>query len=498
MGHGDDIHARNRRPALGAVGSCLFGAMLLGCGAAQGSDPGQGVVEIEPETVYQTMVGFGAFGGQRPEYAGGPLFTPRFLELGVEDLGLSMLRMELPTSLEPANENDDPNVLDLGAFNLLGGHRPGQPEPLGYRIPYLRAMREAGVSTFFASAWSPPAWMKHNGALNNGDKNEAPAYQRHPGPDANQLRVDAYEEFAELWVAYIRLLEQEAGIVLDAVSLQNEPRFSQFYRSAVYDGEALRQLVKIVGARFEEEGIKTGIILPEDVGNFEKIRGLAEPTLQDPEARKYVTALAVHGYLFDGVRPALTTPQVWEEMRDLAAAYDLPLWVTETSGFDPDWDGAMKLALSIDTALRHGNAAAWLYFRLGERPGQTRDALILGGENPTRRYDVARHFYREIRPGAVRIETRSGEPDIRALAFRGPGRESGSSVVTVTLVNPDDRSHPVRLAGRTLPEHWSGFRSSEGERAVPIEDLAAGDMIPLPPRSIVTLSGAPASGPTAR
>ena len=469
----------------------VLALLAAGCGAAGGEDLPPDVIRIDASVHHQTIDGFGAFGGQRPEYKHrhGPLFTPGFVDMTVNDLGLSVLRTELPVDLEPANENDDPNVTDLAGFNLLGDPKPGHPEPLGMRLPYLTAMREAGVETFLTSAWSPPAWMKHNGNVNNNGKNEAPPYQRPGRLGDNQLREDAYEEFAELWVAYIRILERDAGIRLDAVSLQNEPRFSLYYRSAVYDGEAMRDLIKVVGARFAREGIGTRIILPEDVANNAgRIRGYVEPTLEDPEARKYVRALAVHGYGADGKQPMAQSAAVWEGLRDIAADYDLPLWVTETSGYAIDWPGAMHQARAIDIALRHGNASMWLYFRLGELQDSRQDALTLGGDTRTRRFDVARHYFREIRPGAVRIAAETTAPGLYPLAFRGPSRATADPQWVLTVINADTAPRTMRIEGEALPDRWQAFRSSEQERGVVLGTADRSDGFTFPPLSVTTLT----------
>ena len=44
----------------------------------------------------------------------------------------------------------------LASFNLYAP-QVGEHRPLGTRLDYLRAMREAGVARFVATVWSPPA-----------------------------------------------------------------------------------------------------------------------------------------------------------------------------------------------------------------------------------------------------------------------------------------------------------------------------------------------------
>ena len=173
-----------------------------------------------------------------------------------------------------------------------------------------------------------------------------------------------YQEFAEMCVAYIRIIKSETGIDIYGLGIQNEPRFSQFYSSAVYDGNALRDLLKVVGKRFKDEGITTKLFLPEDVGYLQGVEGMIKPTLNDAEARQYADIVAVHGYDFDGITAASTSAQTWQTMYNWGAGFNKPLWMTETSGFENNLEGAMKLAKAMYTALKYGNISAWLYWSL--------------------------------------------------------------------------------------------------------------------------------------
>ena len=439
-------------------------------------------VVVDADISYQTITGFGGYGGQRRTWKPGPYAEAHFVDRMAGDLGVSMLREEIPTSFEPVNDAADPFVTDLSGFNLdrrLEGHH----DPLAPRLAYMRAMRDAGVGTFLASVWSPPGWMKHNGALDNGtDRNSAPAYDRTPDEDSNQLRRDHFEEFAEMCAAYVRIVERQTGIRLDAISLQNEPRFSQSYPSAVYDGEALRDLVRTVGRRLESEGLATRIVLPEDVGRPESVRALTQPTLDDPETRRFIRAIAVHGYARDGIEAASSEAETWRELASWSERYGLPLWVTETSGFAPGWDGALDLATAMHAALSHGNASVWLWWRLGS-DGPGREALVRSaGTQPTARYHAARQFFRFIRPSAVRVAASSNDPEVLAIAFAHDERDER----TVVLIHLGDEPKSVQIQGlpdRLLAHH----RTSAGEHGAALGRFPASAHVALPARSITTL-----------
>nr|MCU0353737.1 PKD domain-containing protein [Cytophagales bacterium] len=403
-------------------------------------------VTVDAAKQYQTIEGFGGFGAQNVYWSNGPFTSPAFVNAVVNELGATVIREDLPTSFEIENDNADPFVTDLSKYNLdreIGGHH----KSFGARLPHLRALRAAGVERFIATVWSPPPWMKTNNRIDNGtNQNSAPEYNPNPTAANNQLRTDMYEEFAELCVAYAKIFKREVGVDLYAFSIQNEPRFSQSYQSCVYNGSALRDVLKVVGRRFRSEGLPAKLFVPEDIGWLQAVEGMVKPSLDDPDARQYVDAVAVHGYDFDGIRPNSPSAQTWNTMYGWGNRYGKPLWMTETSGFKNDWSGAMSLATAIYTALRHGNVSAWVFWSLSTDKLDEYCLMNAAGEKSKRFYASAQ-FYRFVRPGAVRIEAVSADENVVLVAFRQPS----DGTVTLVLLNVGASDKMVRLSGNNLP-----------------------------------------------
>ncbi|HEV8084027.1 MAG TPA: PKD domain-containing protein, partial [Chitinophagaceae bacterium] len=236
-------------------------------------------VSIDLTKKFQTMEGFGGFGALKEYWAQGPFVTDAFVNTLINDLGLTILRDNLTTSFEPANDNADPFVTDLSKFNI-NSSISGADEPLSEHLDYLIKMKAAGLQKLIVSVWSPAIWMKYNNKPGNGTQNQnsAPAYTTNPTATTNQLKTDMYNEFAEMCVAYIKIIKQQTGIDIYALSIQNEPRFSQFYSSCVYDGNAMRDVLKVVGKRFHDEGLTTKLFLPEDVGYLQGVESMVTPT----------------------------------------------------------------------------------------------------------------------------------------------------------------------------------------------------------------------------
>jgi O-glycosyl hydrolase len=439
---------------------------------------------IDPNTRYQTIEGFGGFGAQKVWWAQEPFYDDAFVSRLINDLGVTILRDNIPISFEPVNENDDPQNLDLSRFNL-SDDTPGADSHLGQHIPYLRAMQEAGLQKFIATVWSPPIWMKHNDHRGNGvddpsspEAYSAPSYDNTPDENTNQLKRENYEEFAEYCVAYIRTIEQETGLEVYALSIQNEPVFSQFYASAVYSPEAYRDLLKIVGQRLEDEGINTRLFGTEDVQIFDRIQNFLNVINSDPEAQEQLDIIAIHNYKDDGIQPSDEGPSNWQRTREIANANEQQLWMTETSGFEDGWEGAFSLAKSIYNALHFGKVNAWVYWQMSDGGDQ---ALISNGE-PTDRYHAAKHFYRYIRPGAVQIGSSSEDEDVLILAYEHPQDLSS----TLVLINNHNSDQVVELGGTSY--EYQVFQSDAQQEFEEKGSFRGGRLI-LPAQSVTTLYG---------
>ena len=183
-------------------------------------------------------------------------------------------------------------------------------------IPYIHAAQalQPGMR-FWASAWSPPPWMKDNGAFDSGKMKDDPKIYA------------AYALYLAKFVEAYRALE----IPVEAVAVQNEPYILTKYPSCRWEPKQYRTFVRdhlgpTLAAR------KSGATIVLGTFNQPDNEAHARAVLDDERARPFVGAL---GLQWDGlpiVRPA----------RKLAP--DLPVWHTETDcgnhhwkpGFDPD------------------------------------------------------------------------------------------------------------------------------------------------------------------
>lgn len=433
---------------------------------------------------YQAIEGFGGFGAKMEYWGAGPFTGADFVNTLINDLGLTILRDNIPSNFEITNDNADPADTDLSAFNITAA-TAGHDGKLADHLQYLKDMKTAGLQKLIVSIWSPAPWMKYNSSPGNGtaDQNTAPAYTNTPGPTTNQLKTTMYAEFAEYCVAYIRIIKEQTGLDVYALSLQNEPRFSQFYASCVYDGAALRDLIKVVGQRLEAEGLSTRLFMPEDVGWYDGIKSLVDPVLADPGARKYVDMVAVHGYASDGVSAGSADANTWSDMYSWGAAYNLPLWMTETSGYANTTQGAIDLGKAMYIALKFGNASAWLFWTISTTNLDAYSLMNAAGQK-SKRYQVSKNFYKYIRPGARRFEISStASAKLLPLAFF----HAADQATTLVIINDNKESGmPIRFAGVGIPAKLTMLVTSATDDCKNYGIVNSSDVILLPANSVVT------------
>jgi hypothetical protein len=147
-------------------------------------------VEIFPDSAYQTFRGFGTFQfSDRPNY----------IDKYTDELGASAVRLGIiGNQIEPVNDNNDPDILNLEAFNYGA-----------FNFEHYRELKRKGVETFILTSWSPPAWMKRNLSVDYGYAS-APFYEQ----TDNILEPYYYDEFAESMVAVVKMFKIKADIDL--------------------------------------------------------------------------------------------------------------------------------------------------------------------------------------------------------------------------------------------------------------------------------------------
>ncbi len=443
-----DVHTAGSVLVFAAMMVAFCGGMGDSVAHAQraGSAPSSGPINVNVDVTktHQTLRGFGAcfFMHDISDYC-----EPQFYDDLVFDLGVTMVRYPMPFSFEPPDP-DDP---------LPASERVSR-ESHERQMAFVRSFMERGVDDVYSSPWSPPAWMKTNRQIEY----------------AGHLRPDRREDFAEFLSASIRHLKGEHGLELAAVSIQNELAFPEPYGSCVYNPHSLRETVRAVMRRFERDGLDTKILFHEDLTpQPHRVIGYIRPVMADAETSRFPGHFAVHHS---------TSVEGWRRLRAaLDDYYGREMWMTETSVGGREWSRNLNNVRLMHNGLAGGNVSQWTIWQF---------SMLHNHGRPTSNYHAFRHFFRFVRPGAVRVESAPIDGDVVVSAWHH--REDGN--LTIVALNQTDRPVTLSLEVKGLaPEVTRVYRTSAREQGVRLADLPARPVrrLTMPAESIVTLQSGP-------
>ena len=387
---------------------------------------------IDPSLRYQQMKGFGyTLTGGSAELLHGmsaaarralleELFLPADSSLGVSYLRLSLGASDLDAEVFsysdlPPGETD----VSMDRFSLAPDRR--------HLIPVLREILNINPTVrLMASPWSPPVWMKDNGASKGGS-----------------LLPEYYPAYARYFVRYVQGMAEE-GIPIDAVTVQNEPLHPGNNPSLLMLPEAQAEFVgQHLGPAFESAGLDTRIVVYDH--NADR-PDYPLTVLEDSAARRYVDGSAFH--LYGGTIDALTEVHNAYPEKHL---YFTEQWIGAPGDFAEDLRWHVR---ELIIGATRNWAETVLEWNLAADPNQephtdggcTRclGALTIEQDNVHRNtaYYIIGHASKAVPPGSYRIKSTEarGLPNV---AFLTPDGE-----VVVIVLNDTEEEAAFRIGNR--------------------------------------------------
>ena len=363
-------------------------------------------------TTRQSFWGFGACANELPMAAIQQLPAARQQSLfrdmyhpQAEGLRFSVCRIPIGASDYAQSWyslNDTEGDYDMAHFSLERDQK--------LLLPYLRAVKAQNPQTlFFASPWSPPAWMKHPQAYNYGKLVWA----------ERNLRA-----YALYLLKFCQAYERE-GIPIAQLHVQNEPISSQKFPSCCWTGEELAQFIgRYLGPVFRDAGQKTQLWLgtlngPETDDRFLTTRfdQYANLVLHTPEAAQFISGVS---YQWAGKQAVQATRDAYPR---------LPLMQSENECGDGrnTWEFACYIFEMVHHYLRNG-VQYYVYWNPvlpagGESTWGWRQNSLYTVENgrlkANHEYYVMRHYAQFIRPGAV-LRGLAGDLCANAICAENP------------------------------------------------------------------------------
>ena len=147
-------------------------------------------------------------------------------------------------------------------------------------IPLLKEILAINPSIkIMGSPWSPPVWMKDNNSSIGGS-----------------LQPKYYGVYAQYFVKYIQKMKEQ-GIVIDAITVQNEPLHPGNNPSLLMLAPQQADFIKNhLGPAFQSAAINTKIVIYDH--NCDK-PDYPISVLNDPAAKQYIAGSAFHLYAGD-------------------------------------------------------------------------------------------------------------------------------------------------------------------------------------------------------
>lgn len=301
-------------------------------------------------------------------------------------------------------------------------------------IPMIKDAIQYNDIELLASPWSPPAYMKTNGQMNEGGKLK--------------------EEYFELWARYyVKFIEEykKNGIDISMVSVQNEPAATQTWDSCVYTPEEERDFVKNhLGKKLHDIGIK---LLFWD-HNKDGIIPRAKVMLGDKDAEKYIYGIALHWYSGDHFEQLEMFNKLYPE-KDIVfseGCYEYARGEAETVKIGEKYAHDM-----IGNFNNYCNIFCDWNLILNEAGGPNHvgnfcDAPIMVDTENDKiyihdSYYYIGHFSRFIKKGAKRIGSSKWSSELDTVSFKNP---DGSIVSVVLNITDTDKEFCFSIDGKIV------------------------------------------------
>lgn len=309
-------------------------------------------------------------------------------------------------------------------------------------LPFLRAARaEAGAPLWtLASPWSPPAWMKTNGRMNEGGR----------------LKPSCRDAWALFYVKFAEALAAE-GVPVSAFTVQNEEKARQTWDSCVYTAEQTRDFVRDhLGPALAKAGLSRKVALYFWDHNKERTLERARALLGDAKAARMVAGIAVHWYSGDHFEQLRMFKERWPK-KDILFS-ECCCGVHERTENDV-WRRGELYAHDIIGNLNAG-MSRWIDWNvlLDAQGGPNHVGNFCAAPLMARRdfgavsflptYFYIGHLSKYIKPGAVRIGWSKSTDAIDVTAARNP---DGRFVAVLLNRTDADRRFHLRFRGQMAP-----------------------------------------------
>jgi glucosylceramidase len=303
------------------------------------------------------------------------------------------------------------------------------------------ALRYHPFLRIWASAWSPPVWMKYNNHYaGKPSEPDRPPNGLKPDQAAKEGRDQFIQEdryFKAYATYFARFIQEYAnlGIKIEMVMPQNEFNSPQPFPSCIWTPDGLARFIACLGPEMERLGVDVFF------GTVERTNEkLVDAVLLAPKTSNYIKGA---GFQWAGKR---AIPGIHRRYPDLK------LYQTEQECGDGanDWRYCRYAWTLMKHYLENG-VSAYYYWNISLKEGGVspwgwaqNSLLIVDTESKTFKYNyeyhLIKHLSRFVKPGAKRLNTKSLTGYENLLVFGNPDHS-----VVIAMQNDLGQQLPVRV-----------------------------------------------------
>ena len=320
----------------------------------------------------------------------------------------------------------------------------------------IKKAKARGVTTFIASVYSAPTSCKDS---------------------SKHLLLSCYESWASTMAAFPDKMKQNAGVDLDAMSVQNEPDYTSSgdNNTMIYSAEEMVAFIKVLGPKLRALSPQVLVIAPDATEWGRLWTNQSAPGASDPLGGKYDYGHALAKDLEAWSQVDLVGAQLYDTQVAVPWPSDVPerkpVWMTEVSGVkgwpeagpSSEINNGIAVAGWIHDAIVNGNASAWLWFWYKAGATDDNEGLLLKNGTDTKRRYTLGNFSRFIRPGTTRVDIAGNPPsDVLLSAYQASGTDSTFVIVAINKGSAT-ANVPISILGGTAPAVLTSWVTSASD-----------------------------------
>lgn len=275
-------------------------------------------------------------------------------------------------------------------------------------VPLTRQAKQLNPALkVLGSPWTAPAWMKDNGAIDQG-----------------WLQAQYYGAYAQYFVKYVQAYAAQ-GIAIDYVTAQNEPTCCSGYPSMSWNGSGLHYFIgtNLLPA-FHAAGLTTKVLALD--WNWDTYASYGAPTVDDAAIRNdsLFGGIAWHGYGGD-VTQQTTTHNQYPNTDAFDTEHSGGTWIADQQREDMmniidytrNWGkSVVKWSLAVDQNMGpHDGGCGTCSGLITVHNGDSRSGQV---DYNIEYYDMG-HLTKFVKPGAYRIAS-TANTSVPNVAWQNP------------------------------------------------------------------------------